>query len=312
MIKINKKYIIKLFVSVSILTVLFRSIDGTSLGNVMVNLDWVLLLIALVFVLSIRFVMAYRWQVVLHFYRTFPKFLNLLSIVFISNSVGQLLPGGIGVDVVRSYQLSKEEGVGAKIAASVFLDRMVGLFSMLLIAFFASVVGAVLNTVMPIYALVSTGLLIGFLSLYLLKNKLADLDYTHINILQGKLKVIVVVLDRFVASIRAVRLPRVAIFKLLLLSVSVQFIRIMIFFTLFLALDVRPAFLLFAVFVPLLFIVMLMPVSIGGLGVREGALYLFFKQSGVSLETCTAAGLSFHFLQIVSLLPGVFLYLFKK
>ncbi len=308
----NKKNIIKLFVSLGILTILFKSIDIASLGEVMVNVDVVFLSIALAFVLSIRFVMAYRWQVVLSAYRIFPKFLKLLSIVFISNSVGQLLPGGIGVDVVRSYQLSKEEGVGTQIAASVFLDRVVGLFSMLLIAFVASVFGAVLNTVAPIYALVSAGLLTGFLILYLLRNKLTGLDYAHIKILQGKLKVFVVVLGRFVASLRAVHLPKVAIFKLLLLSVAVQFIRIMIFFTLFLALDVRPAFLLFVVFVPLLFIVMLMPVSIGGLGVREGALYLFFKQSGVSLETCTAAGLSFHFLQLISLLPGVFLYLLKK
>lgn len=307
----NKKNIIKLFVSLGILTVLFQSVDIASLGEVMVNVDVFFLSIALVFVLSIRFVMAYRWQIVLCAYDIFPKFLKLLSIVFISNSVGQLLPGGIGVDVVRSYQLSKEEGVAAQIAASVFLDRVVGLFSMLLIAFIASVVGAVLNTVAPIYALVSTGLLAGFLVLYLLRNKLTNLDDTRINI-QGRLKVIVVALSRFVQSLRAVRLPGAAIFKLLLLSILVQFIRIMIFFTIFLALGVQPAFLLFVIFVPLLFIIMLMPVSIGGLGVREGALYLFFKQSGVSLETCTAAGLSFHFLQLISLLPGVFLYLLKK
>ncbi len=307
----NKKNSIKLFVSLGVLTLLLTSIDVTSLGKVMLNVDPVFLSIALVLVLSIRFVMAYRWKVVLHFYRIFPKFLNLLSIVFISNSVGQLLPGGIGVDVVRSYQLSKEEGVATQIAASVFLDRVIGLFSMLLIAFTSSVVGAVLNSVAPIYALVSAGLLTGFLVLYLLRNKLTDLSYTHIKI-QGRLKGIVVILSQFLQSLGAVHLPKGALFKLLLLSVSVQFIRIVIFFTIFLALGVHPEFLLFVVFIPLLFIVMLMPVSIGGLGVREGALYLFFKQSGVSLETCTAAGLSFHFLQLISLLPGIFLYLLKK
>ncbi len=307
----NKKNIIKLFVSLGILTVLLTSVDIISLGKVMLNVDPVFLSIALVFVLSIRFVMAYRWKVVLHFYRIFPKFLNLLSIVFISNSVGQLLPGGIGVDVVRSYQLSKEEGVATEIAASVFLDRVIGLFSMLLIAFISSVVGAASNTVAPIYALVSAGLLTGFLVLYVLRNKLTDLGYTQIKA-QGRLKVIVVVLRRFVKTLGAVHLPRVALFKLLLLSVSVQFIRIVIFFTIFLSLGVHPEFLLFMIFVPLLFIVMLMPISIGGLGIREGALYLFFKQSGVSLETCTAAGLSFHFLQLISLLPGVGLYLLKK
>lgn len=307
----NKKNIFKLFVSLGILTVLLTSIDIISLGKVMLNVDPVFLSIALVFVLSIRFVMAYRWQVVLHLYRIFPKFLNLLSIVFISNSVGQLLPGGIGVDVVRSYQLSKEEGVATEIAASVFLDRVIGLFSMLLIAFISSVVGATLNTVAPIYAFVSAGSLTGFLVLYSLRNKLTDLGYTQIKV-QGRLKVIFVVLSRFVQSLGAVRLPKVALFKLLLLSLSVQFIRIVIFFTIFLSLGVHAEFLLFMVFVPLLFIVMLMPVSIGGLGIREGALYLFFKQSGVSLETCTAAGLSFHFLQLISLLPGVFLYLLKK
>lgn len=307
----KKKPMIKLFVSLGVLVVLFQSIDIASLAEVMMNVDFVFLSVALSFVLSIRFVMAYRWQVVLHFYRIFPKFLKLLSIIFISNSVGQLLPGGIGVDVVRSYQLSKDEGVATEIAASVFLDRVIGLFSMLLIAFVASVFGAGLNTVVPIYAVVSAGLLMGFLALYLLRNKFSGINNAQIKV-QGRLKPLVTILTRFVQSLSAVRLPKTALIKLFLLSVSVQFIRIMIFFTVFLALGVRLEFLLFIIFVPLLFIVMLMPVSIGGLGVREGALYLFFKQSGVSLEACTAAGLSFHFLQLISLLPGVFLYLLKK
>jgi len=307
----NIKFCIKVFVSLLILFVLFASIDAEKLGDVIVNADVAILIMALGFVLSIRFVMAYRWQIVLRLYEVFSKYWNLLSIVFISNSVGHLLPGGIGVDVVRSYQLSKQEGVVAGIVASVFVDRIVGLLSMLLVAFIAALSGFLFNDLSLIYAVFTGGGVVLFFAMYSLRSVLAGIQYDRL-IAKGPLKFACGAFGKFVKSLSDVSLPNKVVLKLLLLSILVQMIRVLVFFLVFLALDVQLEFTLLMVFIPLLFIVMLMPVSIGGLGVREGALFLFLNPYGVSIEICTAAGLLFHLLQIISLLPGVLLYFLKK
>jgi len=309
--KMKIKFFIKAFVSLLILFVLFTSIDVEKLGDVIVNADVMILVVALGIVLSIRFVMAYRWQIVLRLYSVYPRFWNLLSIVFISNSVGHLLPGGIGVDVVRSYQLSKQEGVVAGIVASVFVDRVVGLLSMLLVAFFAAFLGFLFNDLSWIYLVSTGGGLIAFFAMYSLRKVLARAQYGGL-VTKGPLKFALSAFDKLVKSLSDVKLPTKVVLKLLLLSILVQMIRVLVFFLVFLALDVQLEFTLLMVFIPLLFIVMLMPVSIGGLGVREGALFLFLNPYGVSIEACTAAGLLFHLLQIISLLPGVLLYFFKK
>lgn len=307
----NIKFFIKAAVSLLILFVLFASIDVEKLGDVIVNADVAILMAALGFVLSIRFVMAYRWQIVLRLYGVFSKYWNLLSIVFISNSVGHLLPGGIGVDVVRSYQLSKQEGVVAGIVASVFIDRVVGLLSMLLVAFVAALLGFLFNDLSLIYAVLTGGGIVAFFAMYSLRSVLAGIQYDRF-ISKGPLKIACGAFGKFVKSLSDVSLPNKIVLKLLILSTLVQMIRVLVFFLVFLALDVQLEFTLLMVFIPLLFIVMLMPVSIGGLGVREGALFLFLNPYGVSIEVCTAAGLLFHLLQIISLLPGVLLYFLRK
>lgn len=303
-------FLFKISISLGILYFLFESVELDVLGDAFVNVNFLFLTAALCFVLSIRFIMAFRWQLVLKLFNIFPKFLNLLSIVFISNSLGHLLPGG-GIDVIRSYQLSKEEGVVAKVAASVFVDRVVGLLSMMLIALFASIAGFLFNEVSILYIFVTSGLLILFLVTYSLRRKLAAIKYDTL-VSAGPLKFVFSAFIKFVQSLRNARFPRNIVLKLLALSMAVQLIRIAIFFIVFAALGVHVEWLLFMVFIPLLFIIMLMPISIGGLGVREGVLYLFFNPYGASLEVCTAAGLLFHLLQIISLLPGLFLFLLKK
>jgi len=302
--------LLKVAISLGILYVLFESVELDVLGDAFANVNLSLLIVALCFVLSIRFIMTFRWQIVLKLYHIFPRFLNLLSIVFISNSVGHLLPGG-GIDVIRSYQLSKEEGVVANVVASVFVDRVVGLLSMLLIAFLSSIVGVLLNEISIFYIFITSAVFIVFLVIYSLRKKLAAIKYDSF-VSAGPFKFIFSAFSKFITSLSNVPLPTNTIFKLLALSMLVQLVRIAVFFIIFAALGVHVEWLLFMVFIPLLFIIMLMPISIGGLGVREGALYLFFNPYGVSLEDCTAAGLLFHLLQIISLLPGLLLFLLKK
>jgi len=67
-------------------------------------------------------------------------------------------------------------------------------------------------------------------------------------------------------------------------------------------LDVGPTALL--VFVPAVAIIQVLPVSFGGLGVREGAFAVFLHPLGVSTAHAVALGLSLYGMQLVSSLLG--------
>jgi hypothetical protein len=55
-----------------------------------------------------------------------------------------------------------------------------------------------------------------------------------------------------------------------------------------------------------------LPISLGGLGVREGALVVFFGDAGFTPEISVAGGLIFHGLQLIAFLPGFVLFLFGR
>ncbi len=57
-----------------------------------------------------------------------------MRIFFVSTFVGTFLPASVGGDAVRAYSLSRLNVNGGDAVASVFMDRMLGVASVLLMA----------------------------------------------------------------------------------------------------------------------------------------------------------------------------------
>jgi len=67
----------------------------------------------------------------------------------------------------------------------------------------------------------------------------------------------------------------------LILAVSFQLLRVVLFFLAALMIGESPLFIYFVVFVPIVMFAALLPIAIGGLGVREGGLVLLFTRFDV-------------------------------
>ena len=65
-------------------------------------------------------------------------------------------------------------------------------------------------------------------------------------------------------------------------------------------------------FIPLVYVAVLIPISVGGLGVREGTLIYLFGMVGVPPEISISVGLLSHVLQLVVGLPGLIPFLFDQ
>jgi len=98
--------------------------------------DWRLIAIAVVLVLADRALMAYRWVALLYALRpdSRQQFTAVMRIFFVSTFVGTFLPASVGGDAVRSYQITKLNVSGGDAVASVFMDRMLGVASILIMA----------------------------------------------------------------------------------------------------------------------------------------------------------------------------------
>ena len=118
--------------------------------------------------------------------------------------------------------------------------------------------------------------------------------------------------NRFAIALQQTDIHITGLITLTLLSISVQLIRSLVFMFIFLGLGADVNIIYYFIFTPIIFILMLIPISIGGLGVRESALFAFFGPLGLSIATCTVSGLIFHALQLLMIIPGILIFNLRK
>ena len=103
-----------------------------------------------------------------------------------------------------------------------------------------------------------------------------------------------------------------ALYKAVLMSIVSQICIVVTYYLIGRSLGIEISFLEFALIVPVIFLVASLPISIGGLGVREGMLVILLNSIGVS--TSNAVSLSFLYLSIliIATLPGALFLLTNK
>src|SRR5262245_7351487 len=108
--------------------------------------DWAFIVLACVLVAVDRVLMAYRWWTLLAPLDGVgaggrrPPVGTVMRIFFVSTFVGTFLPASVGGDAVRAYGLSKEGVEVVEAVASVLMDRLLGVVSLLIVA----IAGAIL------------------------------------------------------------------------------------------------------------------------------------------------------------------------
>lgn len=88
--------------------------------------------------LAIILINNYRWQLLLHGQNIEVSYWDTLKLTFIGLFFNLAMPGSIGGDVLKAYYITKSyPHAKLKVVSSVLVDRIVGLYSVVLIAFFA-------------------------------------------------------------------------------------------------------------------------------------------------------------------------------
>ncbi len=298
---------LRLALGVGLLAILARSMDLDELGALLRRIAPAWLIPAGLVILLLRVVMAARWKSLLHAFAIHVSLLELVRVLFISMFMGYFLPGAIGMDVVRGYFLMKKHSRKVDIAATVLLDRLVGVYALSLFAFVGSLAAVevenrrVLIVSLALLQLLLLGAGIVFLRLG------SRLRRTPAGGRAGWRASLRAQLVRLSGLIEHPRMAKAGSW-LLLLSLLAMLGRCILFYCLYRAFGVDLSIGPFLVFIPLVMVAIMIPITAGGLGIREGALVYFFGLLGVATEVSASVGILSHILQIVVGIPGLYFW----
>ncbi len=248
---------------------------------------------------------AVRWSAVLHALGLAPPFGRLLSLYFAGQFMGNVLPSTIGGDALRVSRLSKENGEAPTTFASVVLERLTGWLVLPVITLLGLAINPGLRELgqatLIAFATASFTLALLVVVVFLTARQGRGIE-AKLEHNEGWRRFTSAV--RF--GIRRLADEPVATAKILATGFAYQFILIGSALMAARALDlpagVGPTALL--AFVPAVLIAQVLPISISGLGVREGLFALFLHPLGVPRSQAIALGLLLYLLNLVVSLFG--------
>jgi uncharacterized protein (TIRG00374 family) len=271
---------------------------------------WLALAVALV--VADRALMASRWVVLLRALEpgTRPPLWPVMRVFFVSTFVGTFLPS-VGGDVVRAWGLARLRVSPAQAAASVFMDRLLGILSILLLGLVS--LGLAGRTFATGSVVVPLGLAAAFCATAATvifseraARPLLALTTRVPGTRVGQFGA------RLIDAVRRYAHHRASLAEALAGSVLVQVLRVVQAFCLGSAMHLVPGPTAYFVFIPLILLIMLVPVTVNGLGTSQVAFVWFFGQVGVAAADAFALSILFVALGIVGNLPGGLLYAFGR
>lgn len=301
--------LLRLAIAAGLLTYTFWRSDPRQVGVALGRAAFGPLLVAILLVIADRSLMAWRWFLLLRPLEgnRLPPFAAILRIFFVSTFIGTFLPSSIGGDAVRAYSLSRHRVPAADAVASVFLDRMLGVLSILLMALVGLLVvrdlaadaGVTLLLAITTFACGATGLLVFSDTIdRLVEGALRGMPWPKGRELAGHL----------VGSIRRYATHHHELALVLGGSVAVQVLRTLQAYYLGQALGIAQPLLTYVGLIPMILLIMLLPITVNGIGTGQAAFLWLFGRVGTPAASAFALSVLFIALGIVGNLPGALLY----
>jgi glycosyltransferase 2 family protein len=297
---------IRLLVTGAVLALLAWHIDMREAGRAMLALDLrhagaVVVLLALD-----RAVMVLRWVLLLRASGSTVPLGSAASIYLVSSFVGGFLPAGVGADALRAWSLGRRTAEHGEAIASVTVDRLLGLLSLVLLGIVGVVLWARLVSpgLQQSVVLIAAVLGIGVAGVFWVDRALrAALPGRWQRSRHGER------LLRLADALGRYRSRPRALLVVLLLSVGVQFLRIAQAWLLGEGIGIEVDFAYYLVFMPIGLLLLLLPISVSGFGLPQGGIVWLLQLQAVAPEAAFALSTLIVLTGIAGNLPGAWLYL---
>lgn len=286
--------------TIAIFAFISYKIDLQSLLHTLMGADPLLYVLALLLILTEQTVTAMVWRQMLMRQAISVPVVPVLKITFVSNFIGFAFPSSSGPDFVRVVGLARYIKNRTAAFASMLIIRVMSMSALFGIALFSIVVFSaempVIDEMKIISLLVLTGFICSLCGLliagpaYTVARKIAGKSI--FGKLAGKLEKVHATYEIFIKDRKALLLAGAGAIYIQLANTLVAVIMAEA-----LGIDISIA-ILFA-FVPVINAATKLPLSVAGLGLREGGYVLLMGFVGVSTEQALALSLSIFSLSLV-------------
>jgi glycosyltransferase 2 family protein len=271
----------------------------------------------LVMAFSLNFVGCYlssnRWRILLRAQGVDASIFFLVKSFMVGVFFNNFLPSTIGGDTIRAYDSWRVGKNKAGAAAVIFVDRFLGLFTLMIFALGALLISKKINSSIPFLYLWlflgATGMFVGVWIIFMPSKQVSAL-ISKIRIpFSIKLQSI---LEKIFGAFRVFKGRKDVLIKAFGMSLIVQTNMIIHYYLIAKALDLPVPFYSFFAIIPLAIFIMMIPVSINAIGIRENVFAFFFTTFGVSTHEAVAfAWLAYGILILQGMMGGV-VYALRK
>jgi glycosyltransferase 2 family protein len=278
------------------------------------------LLAAVLLVVVDRTLMAWRWLWLLVPFAARPADgsrppvgrWDVLHVFFVSSFVGTFLPASVGADAVRATSLARMGVPMADAVASVFMDRVLGVLGVLAMGAaglylardlpdLGRAVNASVLVALAVTALGCAAVAAAVFSARVAARLIALVQYLPWAKAHAAGSAVVGAVQRYASHHGLLGAVTLA-------SIGVQVLRVLQAWCLGLGLGIAVPLPTYFAFIPIILLVMLLPVTVNGLGTSQAAFVLFFAAAGVGKPEAFALSVLFVALGIVGNLPGGILW----
>jgi uncharacterized membrane protein YbhN (UPF0104 family) len=300
---IDLKSFLKLSVSIGLLAWVIHGIDVEEFRSVLSSLPATYLILAAALILLQIPVLTHRWFRILLVLGERAEWVMVCKATYVGIFFNQALPGSVGGDIIRIAQL-RANGMSLRVSAnSVILERLSGLYALVLLMVALS---PVVETMLPGRSLVvpaaSLGGLVtvGFIILAYVDRLIPD--WRHFAFAR---KALAAVRSDY---LRLIKDPGTVVYTLLLGAISWS-LNLWAIYLLAIGVGIEIPVVTCFFFGGLSVLASVLPISMAGWGVREGAMVALFGLVGIAPAQAMTVSVTFGVLMVLTSLPAGLLWL---
>lgn len=299
--------LLRLAITAAILAYLATTIDMANAARAIAAISLPHLILVLMMVAIDRAVMILRWVLLLRASGNPITTVDATRLFLVSSFVGSFLPAGVGADAARAYGLARENTAGSEALASVAVDRLLGVVSLVLMAIIGVIAWAPQGrTDWRIAAAIMVALIM-CIAVFWANEWMRWILPAHRH--EGFVTRRVL---RLTDAVGRYRDRRGVLVHVLVWSIVVQVLRITQAYVLALGVGMTVPFTYFLLFMPLGLLMLLLPISISGFGLPQGVIVWLLRPMGVPDSQSFALSTLIVLTGLAANLPGMYLWLRKS
>jgi uncharacterized protein (TIRG00374 family) len=297
--------LLKIGVSGALIVVILMRTDLERLWAHIINMNLYLFILANLLNLLRVFMSGYRWKILLRVKNIEVDMSTLSKIYFVGIFFNMFLPTALGGDAVRVYYLWRLTGEKVEATSSVVIERVIGFFALGLIC-----LGAIVLSLDEIRGFKQSGSIALLCTVYLISivmffNK-RIMEWVFCLLRRLPMKRLVEKIERFYMSLWGFLERKNVVINALIISLLYQLAWLVGVMLIGIGIGIRIDPMRYFVFLPIVMVATMIPMSINGIGIREAAFVILFGLAGVPVSSSVLLSfLAFSMAIILGILGGI-------